>query len=266
MLQSNQEGSIMNKYMKNIELSKHLQELGLTNKEAQLYIWLVEHVQSTGYEASIALKLPRGTTYTLFESLVGKGIVRSSIQNKKRVYTPESFSVWKKNLQEKLNKAGEMLPMLESLMKVKNQNVNVRVYKGLSGLQKSWDEVIEHFERNSVKTCFAVSHGSEIYATMPRYFKKWVERRVANKTEVYLIYPMQDKESVENGEIREPLAQYKFASGESLAFSGDVTLGGNMAAIFSFDENKELHAVVIESMEITKILSQWFRVMWGLLG
>jgi sugar-specific transcriptional regulator TrmB len=251
--------------MKNNELLKQLQELGLSDKESKLYIWLVEHVQSTGYEASVALKLPRGTTYTLLESLVGRGIVQSSIENKRRVYTPEPFSAWKRNLQDKLHKVGEMIPTLEGLMKVRNENVSVRIYKGTIGLKQAWEAVIEHYEENCVKTCFAISHGSEIYATMPKYFKKWVERRVANKTEAYLIYPMNDRLNVESGEIRERLAEYKFAPGESLAFKGDVTLGGDITAIFSFDENKELHAVIIESKEIANILSQWFRVMWGML-
>lgn len=252
--------------MKNNELLKYLRDMGLTDKESQLYIWLIEHTESTGYEASVALKLPRGTTYTLLESLVKQGIVRTTIQNRKRVYIPESLNVWKKNLQDKMKKAEEMMPMLEGLMNMKNHNVSVRVYKGITGLKQAWDEVIEHFEEHQVKTCFAVSHGSEIYAALPRYFKKWIDRRVKNKTEAYLIYPMNDKKSVESGEIREPLAQYKFAPGESLAFSGDVTLGGKITALFSFDENKEPHAVVIESEEITKILSQWFRVMWSVVG
>lgn len=252
--------------MKNDELLTYLCDMGLTDKESQLYIWLIKHTESTGYEASIALKLPRGTTYMLLESLVKHGIVRTSIQNKKRIYIPESLNVWKRNLEDKMKKAEEMMPMLEGLMKMKNQNVSVRVYKGIEGLKQAWDEVIEHFEENRVKTCFAVSHGSEIYKVIPKYFKKWIERRVKNKTEAYLIYPISDKVLVEGGEIKEPLAEYKFASGESLAFSGDVTLGGNIAALFSFDENKEPHAVVIESEEIIKILSQWFRLMWKVLS
>ncbi|MDB5259702.1 MAG: Transcriptional regulator, TrmB [Candidatus Taylorbacteria bacterium] len=247
------------------ELLGHLIELGLTEKEARLYVWLVERIETTGYEASIALKIPRGTAYTLLEGLVRKEIVRAGTQNKKRVYTPESFSVWKKSLQEKMNIASSMLPLLESMVSVKGHSIDVRLYKGMSGVQKAWDEVIEHFEKNRVDTCFAVSHGSQIYAAMPRYFKRWIERRVANKTEAYLIYPLEDKNAVENGSIREPLAQYKFAQGEALAFSGDVTCGGKIAAIFSFDNKQEPHAVIIESEDISKIFTQWFRTLWHVL-
>lgn len=251
--------------MEKRELTDNLINLGLSDIEARLYIWLVENIQTTGYEASKALKLPRGTAYTVLESLAQKGIVRSNIQNKKRVYIPEAFSVWKKNIEEKQKITTDILPVLEKMVSFKNHNVDVRVYKGMTGLQKAWDEVIEHFEKRGVKTCYALSHGSQIYAIMPRYFHRWIERRVANKTEAHLIYPFDDREAVISGKIAEPLAQYKFAQGGALAFSGDVTCGGKITAIFSFENEQEPHAVIIESEDITKIMTQWFRTMWHVL-
>jgi sugar-specific transcriptional regulator TrmB len=251
--------------MEKQQLSESLISLGLSNGEARLYMWLVENMQATGYEASKALKMPRGTAYTLLEGLVHKGIIRSTIQNKKRVYVPESFTVWKKNSEEKMRVTGEMLPVLEKMVSLKSHTTDVRVYKGMTGLQKAWDEVIEHFEKGGVKTCYAVSHGSQIYATMPRYFRRWIERRVANKTHALLIYPLGDKDAVVGGAIAEPLAQYKFVPGGSLAFGGDVTCGGKLTAIFSFENNQEPHAVIIESEDITKIISQWFMTMWKVL-
>lgn len=251
--------------MENQSLLDNLIDLGLSTVEARLYLWLVEHIQATGYEASKALKIPRGSAYTILESLTQKGIVRSNIQNKKRIYIPEAFTVWKKNAEEKLRIVNDMMPALAKMVSFKDHSVDVRVYKGMAGLQKAWDEVIEHFEEKGVKICFAVSHGSQIYATMPRYFHRWIERRVANKTEACLIYPLEDRDAVINGSIAEPLAQYKFAQGEALAFSGDVTCGGKMTAIFSFENEQEPHAVIIESEDITKIFTQWFRTLWHVL-
>lgn len=251
--------------MKHTELARQLEQLGLSDLEARLYIWLVEHIQATGYEASQALKIPRGTAYTALEGLVAKGIVRASKQNKKRVYVPESFTVWKKSLDERSKLVAEVVPGLEKLLSVKQQHIDVRVYRGMTGLQKAWDEVIEHFEKERVRMCYAVSHGSQIYTVMPRYFHRWIERRVANKTEAYLIYPFNDREAVENGSIAEPMARYKFVPGNALAFSGDVTCGGSMTALFSFENTNEPHAVIIESEEITKMISQWFQTMWQVL-
>ncbi len=251
--------------MEKRELADNLIKLGLSDIESRAYVWLLEHVQATGYEASKALSLPRGTAYTVLESLVHKGIIRSHIQNKKRVYTPESFTIWKSKIEEKQKITADILPALEKMVSLKNHGVDVRVYKGMTGLQKAWDEVIEHFEKQGAKTCYAVSHGSQIYAIMPRYFRRWIERRVSNKTEAYLIYPFTDRESVVSGKIAEPLAHYKFAQGGALAFSGDVTCGGKITAIFSFENEQEPHAVIIESEDITKIMTQWFRTMWHVL-
>ena len=247
------------------ELIKNLVALGLTHAESQVYTWLVEHIQATGYETSKELRIPRATTYTVLESLVGQGLVRSSIQNKKRVYIPEAFSVWRKNIEEKQRIAAAVLPALEKMIPLTNHAVDVRVYKGVVGLQKAWDEVIEHFEKYNIKTCYAVSHGSQIYAVLPRYFRRWIERRVVNKTDAYLIYPEDDREEVFSGRIAEPLAEYKFAKGSALAFSGDVTCGGKITALFSFENLQEPHAVIIESEDIAKIMSQWFRTMWHIL-
>ncbi len=247
------------------ELIENLVTLGLTHTEASVYVWLVERLQATGYEASKVLKIPRGTAYTHLESLLQKGLIRSSIQNKKRVYIPEAFNVWKKQLEAKSQLTSLILPMLEKMTSLESHSVDVRIYKGIVGLQKAWDEVIEHFEKRGVKICYAVSHGSQIYESMPRYFRRWIERRVANKTQALLIYPLDDKESVVGGAIAEPLAQYKFVPGGTLAFGGDVTCGGNMTAIFSIESAQEPHAVIIESEDITKIISQWFMTLWQIL-
>ncbi len=251
--------------MKTPELTDSLMQLGLTQAEARLYVWLVGHVQSTGYEASKAMRVPRGTAYATLENLVERGLVRSSIQNKKRVYVPASFSVWKKDLEERQRITSELLPALEHIVPIKNHAVDVRVYKGMAGLQKAWDEVIEHFEKKSVKNCYAISHGSQIYAVMPRYFRRWIERRVQNNTKAHLIYPLDDRTAVASGRIAEPLAHYKFAPGSALAFSGDVTCGGNITAIFSFENSKDPHAVIIESEDIAKIMTHWFLTMWHIL-
>ncbi len=52
-----------------IEEMKHL---GFTGAEAQIYVFLLQHSHSTGYEISKGAGLPRANTYQALETLVAK--------------------------------------------------------------------------------------------------------------------------------------------------------------------------------------------------
>lgn len=251
--------------MKERDIWEKLQILGLNTDEAKAYTWLLAQTQSTGYELGKALGLPRGSAYNLMERLVRLGLARTVTQNRKKTFVPVGLKVWKEQLEEKNRALQEAMPGLEGLSALATHTTDIRVYKGVVGLQKAWDEVIEHFEKDNIKVCYAVSHASELYKTLPKYFRRWIERRVANKTEALLIYPLEDKPAVASGEIAEPRAQYKFVAGSNLAFKGDVTCGGRLTAIFSLDKQKEPQAVIIDSKDITNMFSQWFMTLWKVL-
>lgn len=51
---------------------EEMKQLGFTGMEAQVYIFLLQHPHSTGYEVSKGLGLPRANTYQALETLVTK--------------------------------------------------------------------------------------------------------------------------------------------------------------------------------------------------
>lgn len=63
--------------MKGNDLLKLLRELGLSELEANIYIWLLENKRSTGYKISGQIGKPVANTYKALKSLQNKGAVIS---------------------------------------------------------------------------------------------------------------------------------------------------------------------------------------------
>ena len=54
---------------------EEMKRLGFTGAEAQIYVFLLQSPDSTGYEVSKGTALPRANTYQALETLVAKECV-----------------------------------------------------------------------------------------------------------------------------------------------------------------------------------------------
>ncbi|MFC1887697.1 TrmB family transcriptional regulator [Candidatus Cloacimonadota bacterium] len=67
-------------------LVKMLKEIGLTDLEGVIYIWLLEHERSTGYKIASGVDKPVANTYKALKSLEQKGAVISDNSTSKIIY------------------------------------------------------------------------------------------------------------------------------------------------------------------------------------
>src|SRR3989344_8865095 len=99
-----------------------LEEFGLTEKEAKLYLALLELGQSTSSDLIKKLDYYSKTVYELLEKLMKKGLVSYVIKSNIKYFeavNPEKFLDMLKeeedNIKEKENKLKEILPKLKKL-------------------------------------------------------------------------------------------------------------------------------------------------------
>ncbi len=67
-------------------LAELLAEMGLSNLEATVYIWLLAHKRSTGYNIAMQIGKPVANTYKALKSLKRKGAVISDSTSNKLIY------------------------------------------------------------------------------------------------------------------------------------------------------------------------------------
>jgi sugar-specific transcriptional regulator TrmB len=95
-----------------MRLTKLVEKLGFTDKEARVYLALVELGEGPVSEVSSAAKVKHSTTYLVLESLEEQGLVRQNRLHKKLVYIAEPPNKLMAQLNQKKELITQILPKL----------------------------------------------------------------------------------------------------------------------------------------------------------
>ncbi len=120
-----------------------LEESGLSNAEARIYVALLERGPSKTGVIIDATKLQSSTVYHVLGSLVEKGIVTYIFKGKMKYYQAESPDSLIAFIDEKKRKLKEILPQLKEKERLSTQRQTAKVYEGIKGLQTAYNDVLE---------------------------------------------------------------------------------------------------------------------------
>lgn len=102
------------------KLKEKLKEIGMSEKEAKVYIILLKMGSSTASKISKKSNLNRVTTYSLLESLKNKGFVSYSIKSGVKYFESADPKTLLSSLKEKKENLKSVLPKLKKI-----QNFNL---------------------------------------------------------------------------------------------------------------------------------------------
>jgi len=120
---------------------EELKKLGLSNKEAEIYLVLAKLGESSANELSKKNSTNRTVTYNILEKLIEKGLVSFVNKSNNRVYTiakPESLL---SSIKEKEILALSLIDKIKKLKQEKKQINRVEIYEGLESVKSIFDEI-----------------------------------------------------------------------------------------------------------------------------
>jgi sugar-specific transcriptional regulator TrmB len=121
---------------------KQLEGLGLSDKEAKVYLASLELGSATAQQIAAKAAVVRPTAYVAIGGLVKRGLVSSFTKGKKQYFTAEKpdqlmrlVQDEKKKIVEQEEKLKAILPGLSSLISLTGEKPEVKFYEGLEGLE-----------------------------------------------------------------------------------------------------------------------------------
>ncbi|HSX14429.1 MAG TPA: helix-turn-helix domain-containing protein [Candidatus Saccharimonadales bacterium] len=242
------------------ELAAKVQTLGLSDKEAKVYVAALflgpASVQKIAQQADVN----RATAYVILDQLAELGLVAQSTEGKKTVFVAEGpdmlerlFERQMEQVEERRKELQALLPELEQTNRTQSSSAPiVRFYKGKEGVEA----VGREFSRKS--TPGSVSYGlvnyDEVDKISPSILKTTPKQRLKKKISSKIIYsyrktvPSDPKLLRQTIKIDEPV-------------KADISLRNDQAA-FSTYAGKDTISVLIESREIVGALKQLFELAW----
>ena len=115
-------------------LEKDLQEIGLNEKEAKVYVASLELGQGSAAEIAKKAGINRATAYFVLESLMKIGLVSASNEEKTQLFVPEDpaqleniLEKQKQEIEQRRSKLKDLIEGLSSInsASVKNPSLNI---------------------------------------------------------------------------------------------------------------------------------------------
>lgn len=239
---------------------KELQKLNFDQKEASVYVAMLELGETNIERIARKSKVSRTSVYHVIESLKDKGYVEMTKRAGKTVY----YALGPKKIGEKLEEKkvilDRIIPGLLSITNAIDKKPGIRYFEGTEGIREIYKDTLKHHDQ---ETLVWTTEDILKYFDVDWLWDYYVVERVKNKIWQRTIAPDIDYAQELAEDDQKHLRQMRFCSPEEYPMYVDVTLyGGRFVGIMSFKDGLGL---IIESEGIYKTLKSIFEMNWKML-
>jgi HTH-type transcriptional regulator, sugar sensing transcriptional regulator len=241
------------------QLTQELQEIGLSEKEAQVYLATLELGQETVQNISKKSGVNRATTYVILESLQKKGIVTIFEQDKKTIFIAEGPTALyniileqEEALQKRDLELDLMMPQLMSAYNLHPEKPKVSFFEGKEGLKKMQEEFLA---MGSDTASVIYSPGAVMDLFSEDEIKEQRKKRVGKKIKTRSIYS-----ASQSKEVDVALSEHRRVSELTYPFFSDVTVWENKVMIAALKGH--VSGIIIENESISEAFKSIFELAY----
>jgi len=250
------EGNIQYMIKKN-----QLIDLGFGDKEASVYLALLELGPSTTSEISRFANINRTTGYDILESLIRDGLVNPIGETKIQKFVaenPDKVIIFLENKikqgEKRLEQAYNLLPELFSIYNVE-EKPKVKYYEGIERIKEAFEDTL-----TAKVEIVGYAVGTDAFeAVGEEYLRDYFKRRVIKNIKVRVIAPDDPDTLKVTAKDKEELRESYVVPKDKFYFTTETNIYNNKVLIMSW---KEKFAVMIESKEIADAQKKVFELAW----
>lgn len=237
-----------------------LENLGLKEKEAKIYIILLKEGPSLANSIAKNTEILRSSIYDYLDTLIEKGFVTYTIKSGKKYFQAVSPSKIMDNFNEKKEKEEEVLKIavleLSKFEGLTSKKSSVEVFEGKEGIKTAFMNIL----KDNPKEISAIGSGAS-YRLLPAFFEYWHKERRKRKILIKLVYndsPEMRKTAKEKA--KGTFTEYRFLPRKHISLTGTLIYNNNvMLAIWSAETPL---AVLIRSKDASRTYKDNFEVLW----
>ncbi len=242
-------------------LVNELEHLGLSEKEAKVYLASLELGPSPVQVIAAKASVNRPTTYVMIESLTAKGLVSSFQKGKKRFFTaetPDSLLTLvreeKKKAQDKETRIESMMGDLKALSGFSTNPPNVSFYEGFEGINALREDIV----RSKVKELLEIVpiDAARKYFSAelgPDDLRSKVRKSVTTRT----IFSSSDRKALSSEKGRKDL---RYLDPKKNPFNCEVAMFGNKTVFLSYSGKPT--GFLVDSKDVANTMRMMFEALW----
>ncbi|WKZ29570.1 MAG: helix-turn-helix domain-containing protein [Patescibacteria group bacterium] len=243
-------------------LARELEKLGLSDKEALVYLASLELGPSPVQVIARKAEVNRATTYVMIEALLQKGLMSTFDKGKKTLYTAEKperlhriVHHERAAVDEKELVIKRLLPDLEAISDAAGERPKVSFFEGVEGLEAMRETI---FESGANKMEDVISYDDLRHLLPEEHWKKHNKRLDNKKIKGRALFTTESGK--ENPSDSTGLWEYKKLPHKLFPMHGELTVYGDRVAMIAL--RGKLVGVIIESKEMATMVRTLFDLAW----
>ncbi len=247
--------------MKKTDYIAYIQDLGLSENEAKVYLAALSLGASTVLKIAKEAEIKRTTAYSVLEALKLRGLIVHEVKGLKTLYSAEGPDKLEQIFEQKKDRFKEVLPELQGMYNLKGGESFIKYYEGVAGVKTVYDHILDGLKPGDD---YVVISDMEKFLSMDReYFTKFIENRVKYNLNLRAI--LQDTSDARYYKEIEhnTTMMVKFLPKETV-LSANMVITPHRVIITQMAS--PIMTVVIENRSIVQMQKEQFEIIWKALG
>ncbi|AHB41848.1 Transcriptional regulator, TrmB [candidate division SR1 bacterium RAAC1_SR1_1] len=236
-----------------------LQNYGFSEKEAKVYLTVLELGTSIASTIARRSEIKRVTVYTILDDLKRKGIANETTKDDVKFYSVISPDILLKQLEQKFESFKEKVPELLALAEKFGNKTRIQFFEGLEGMKKVYAELLTSKD-HSIRS-FLGSH--EAHPVLRDYLNEhFVPQRVKYKIKAKVICCESEDNKSYHKVNKKNLIEVKFIKDDIFKLSCGIDIyAGNKVSIVLFSK-EEMSGLIVTSKRFHDTLASIFDFIW----
>ena len=244
----------------NLELE--LKKLEFSDKEAKVYLALLELGEAPVQQISEKAKVNRATTYVVLEALQKRGVVSTVEKDKKVIFAAESprallrlFRTQEQELKEKQEAFKKVMPEFEAMFNLSAEKPTVRFFEGREGVRAVSEDILQSGAK-VLYDIYPLEYVDQIRALFPdEENEDFLKKRQELGITIRSIYT--GDAPFEGFKLK---GERKFVPRNKFPLAGDILIYRDRVALTTL--RGKVISVIIESQEIADTMRLVFELAW----
>lgn len=242
-----------------MNLFSAIEELGFSEKEARVYLALLQTGACSAYQAAKRSGLKNATAYVILNALVEKSAVQKTPKAKAVQYAAvdpvELFAL----ARSRVERAHAALPQLQALTKGDQRVVQASYYEGLPQMKLMYDRLLKEISGGDLVAFFA--HGKDTPSELWEYWSELNREMVKRKIKVRAVTTAHDTTKAYLNYTKVPKEFMEIRGFSEKVYSSNISIEiyKNITQIVS---HRYEQAILIDNPDIANVLRQIFEIVW----
>ncbi len=239
-----------------------LSRMGLRDREIRLYLACLKNKDGLfAHEIAREIGAARSTVDITLQRLLQRGFLNKVKVGRRLKFfalAPETLSFRQRQLSEDIEK---MVPLLAQLAGEK-KDMEILYFEGALGFRQVHDDILLNirFAEGVKKDIFAICSGLDFFRVFPDIQKKFIEKRIRNRSRYVAIVPNSDEANLLWKSDAKALRESRIIKDPLFDFRIDIQIYADSVMIYSLVP--PIGGIVIRCAAIAASMRALFQVMW----